>query len=62
LAEGLAFSRRVFLSLAGFAAFFAGRGAVRSALAAAAPEPESGVTVVRGWVVRRDELHLLPPP
>ena len=56
LAAGIAFSRRVFLSFVGFASLFATRVARSAAVEAVERPPDSSLVVVRGWVLRRDDL------
>jgi hypothetical protein len=62
LSASIAFSRRVFLTLLGFAATFGSRAGAVSAMEAVATRPDNELVVVRGWVLRRDEIDRLPTP
>jgi hypothetical protein len=61
----MALSRRVFLTFVGFLPLAAWRAAARPAMAdpdAVAPrQPDAGVVVVGGWVLRHDDLARLDP-
>ena len=61
MAAGIIFSRRLFLSCLGFATLFAARLTRSAAAAEAGPGEDSRLVVVRGWVLRRDDLDRLPP-
>jgi hypothetical protein len=62
----MALSRRVFLTLVGFLPLAAWRAEARPGTAAAGPpQPEkeaTGLVVVDGWVLRRDDLSRLGDP
>ena len=61
----MALSRRVFLTLVGFLPLAAWRAEARPATAdadaAAPPQPDAGIVVVGGWVLRHDDLARLGP-
>ena len=57
----MALSRRVFLSLICLIPFFAVRLGRASGADADAPAAGEDIVVVRGWVLRRDDLDRLSP-
>lgn len=52
-------SRRVFLSLAGFGSLFRWIAPTQAAVLPALERPDE-LVVVKGWVLRRDDLEHLP--
>jgi hypothetical protein len=57
----MALSRRVFLSLIGLIPFFAVRLGRASGAGEDVPAANDDIVVVRGWVLRRDDLDRLSP-
>ena len=55
----MAFSRRVFLSLLGFLPLLASR--FGNAADAELGTPATGLVVVGGWILRRDEIDQVKP-
>lgn len=59
----MALSRRVFLTLVGFLPLAAWRAEAGPLMAdpdaAAPPQPDAGIVVVGGWVLRRDDVSRL---
>jgi len=61
LGKSVGLSRRVFLSIFGFAPVFSIPFARAAVKAGAEPPPNDRLVVVRGWVLREDDLNHIGP-